>query len=80
MIAEAEARAGAAGMGRTVALRWWREAVPVPPHRSPTLGRPAARFDLGGGELLEVHRDDGGTYRAVLVRRRGADEEVRLLP
>ncbi len=85
MIAQAGLRAAAADAGlaaiqRAVALRWWRQAVPVPLGGAPTLRGPSATLDLGGGDLLEVHRDDGGTYRAILVRTRGAQVEVRLLP
>jgi hypothetical protein len=79
-----EPRAGAAAAGKTaiykvIALRWWREALPVPPGKAPTLSDPAAVHDLGGGESLEVYKGDGDLYRAVLVRRKGKVEEVRLL-
>jgi hypothetical protein len=68
-----------AAVHKVIALRWWRQAVPVPPGKAPTLTIPAAVHDLGGGESLEVYKGDGGTYRAVLVRRKGQAEEVRLL-
>ena len=84
MIAESGLRTGAPDAGRAaiqkvIALRGWRQAVPIPLGRAPTLTRPAETFDLGGGEALEVHPDDTGAYRAILVRRKGAGEEVRLL-
>ncbi len=75
-----EPRAGApAAIHKVIALRWWRQALPVAPGKAPTLTDPAAAYDLGGGESLEVYKGDGDLYRAVLGRRKGAAEEVRLL-
>jgi hypothetical protein len=68
-----------AAVQRVIALRWWRQALPVAPGRAPTLARPAMAHDLGDGETLEVHRDGTSSGRAILVRRKGAGEEVRLL-
>ncbi len=75
-----EPQAGApAAIHKVIALRWWRQAMPVPPGKTPTLTNPAAAYDLGGGECLEVYKGDGAAYRAILVRRKGEAEEVRLL-
>jgi hypothetical protein len=68
-----------AAVHKVIALRWWRQALPVAPGKAPTLTGPAAAYDLGSGEALEVYKGDGATYRAVLVRRKGEGEEVRLL-
>ncbi len=57
----------------------WRQALRVPPGKAPTLTDPAAAYDLGGGESLEVHKGDGATYRPALVRRKGGAEAFRLL-
>ncbi len=70
---------GRGAVHKVIALRWWRQALRVPPGKAPTLTDPAATHDLGGGETLEVYKGDGGMYRAVLVRRKGRVEEVRLL-
>jgi hypothetical protein len=70
---------GEAAILKLIALRWWRQALPVPSGKAPTLTGPAATHDLGGGESLEVYKGDGDLYRAVLVRRKGEAEEVRLL-
>ena len=67
-------------MHKAIVLRWWRQATPVASSQSPTLMRPVETHDLGGGEVIEVHRDDSGKYRAILVRRKGSAEEIRLLP
>lgn len=66
-------------MHKAVILRWWKQATPVPSAQSPTLMRPVESHDLGDGEVIEVHRDDSGKYRAILVRRKGQEEEIRLL-
>jgi hypothetical protein len=80
MNALGEPGAGApAAVHKLIALRWWRQALPVPPGKAPTLTDPAAVHDLGGGESLEVYKGDGASYRAVLVRRKCTAEEVRLL-
>jgi hypothetical protein len=71
--------AGEAAILKLIALRWWRQALPVPPGKAPTLTGPAATHDLGGGESLEVYKGDGAPYRAALVRRKGEVKEVRLL-
>lgn len=71
--------AGVAAVQRVIALRWWRQALPVAPCRAPRLAGPAVTHDLGGGESLEVHTDGSRAYRALLLRRKGAGEEVRLL-
>jgi hypothetical protein len=64
MKALSEPRAGApAAIQKVIALRWWRQAVPVP-GKAPTLTDPAA-YDLGGGESLEVYKGDGDLYRAI---------------
>jgi hypothetical protein len=67
-------------MNRLLVLRWWDKATPVPRGQSPTLERPAETHDFGDGEVIEVHQDASGTYRVILVRRKGEDEEVRGLP
>ncbi len=64
---------------KVIALRWWRQALPVPPGKAPTLTNPAAAYDVGGGESLEGYKGNGAAYRAILVRRKGEAEEVRLL-
>ncbi len=75
-----EPQAGAAAaIHQVIALRWWRQALPVAPGKAPTLTDPAAAYDLGGGESLAVYKGDGAAYRAVLVRRKGEAEEFRLL-
>ncbi len=60
-------------------LRLWEKAVPVPSGQSPTLMIPVETHDVGDGEAIEVHRDDSGTYRMILVRKKGQAEEVRAL-
>jgi hypothetical protein len=67
-------------MNRLLVLRWWDQATPVPRGQSPTLALPAETHDLGNGEVIEVHPDASGTYRVILVRRKGEHEEVRGLP
>jgi hypothetical protein len=86
MWGEAQFRAGASppaaatsAAQKIIALRWWRQALPVAPCNVPPLAAPAAVHAFGRGETLEVHGDDTGTCRAVLVRRKGAAEEVRIL-
>ncbi len=65
---------------RTVeVLRLWAKAVPVPLGKVPTLMMPVERHDVGDGEEIEVYNDDSGTYRAILVRRKGQAEEVRAI-
>ncbi len=75
-----EPQAGApAAIHQVIALRWWRQALRVGPDKAPTLTDPATVYDLGGGESLEVYKGNGAAYRAILVRRKGEAEEVRLL-
>jgi hypothetical protein len=65
---------------RTVeVLRLWAKATPVPLGKSPTVMVPLETHDVGDGEVIEVHKDDSGTYRAILIRKKGQAEEVRAL-